>query len=72
MVTDLGHQVESYYSFCDIYLFFMVYTFILYQQLMGSLRKRYSRTTLTNFTETLEAFLTSVSYKFFCWLKENE
>ncbi|MCL2934624.1 MAG: hypothetical protein MGG11_20985 [Trichodesmium sp. MAG_R03] len=50
----------------------MVYTFILYQQLMGSLRKRYSRTTLTNFTETLEAFLTSVSYKFFCWLKENE
>ncbi|MCL2933037.1 MAG: hypothetical protein MGG11_12495 [Trichodesmium sp. MAG_R03] len=34
--------------------------------------KRYSRTTLTNFTETLEAFLTCVSYKFFCWLKENE
>ena len=53
-------------------LVFVAYTFIVYQQLMGGLRKRYSRATLTNFTETLEAFLTGVSYKFFCWLRENE
>lgn len=33
-------------------LVFVAYTFIVYQQLMGGLRKRYSRTTLTNFTET--------------------
>ncbi|NES80016.1 MULTISPECIES: hypothetical protein [Okeania] len=33
-------------------LVFVAYTFILYQQLMGGLRKRYSRATLTNFTET--------------------
>lgn len=53
-------------------LVFVAYTFIVYQQLMGGLRKRYSRATLTNFTETLEAFLTGVSYKFFCWLQENQ
>ncbi len=52
-------------------LVFTAYTFILYQQLMGGLRKRYSHKPLTNFTETLEAFLTGVSYKFFSWLQEN-
>ena len=32
-------------------LVFVAYTFILYQQLMGGLRKRYSYTSLTNFTK---------------------
>ncbi|MDE5103269.1 MAG: IS701 family transposase, partial [Trichodesmium sp. St19_bin2] len=48
------------------------YTFIIYQQLMGGLRKRYAHKLLTNFTETLEAFLTGISDNFFCWLQENQ
>ena len=39
---------------------------------MGGLRKRYANKPLTNFTETLEAFLTSISYNFFCWLQEHQ
>ncbi len=48
-------------------LVFTAYTFIIYQQLMGGLRKRYAHKPLTNFTETLEAFLTGISENFFCW-----
>ncbi|NEP08197.1 MAG: hypothetical protein F6K25_05380 [Okeania sp. SIO2G4] len=48
-------------------LVFVAYTFIVYQQLIAGLRKGYSRQALTNFTETLEAFVTGVSYNFFCW-----
>ena len=44
-------------------LVFTAYTFIIYQQLMGGLRKRYANKSLTTFAETLEAFLTGVSYK---------
>ncbi|NET44409.1 hypothetical protein [Okeania sp. SIO2B3] len=39
---------------------------------MGELKKRYAHKLLTNFTETLEAFLIGVSYKFFCWLQEHQ
>ena len=46
-------------------LVFTAYTFIIYQQLMGGLRKRYANKPLTTFAETLEAFLTGVSYRFF-------
>ena len=52
-------------------LVFTAYTFIIYQQLMGGLRKRYANKPLTTFSETLEAFLTGVSYRFFCWLQKN-
>ncbi len=68
-------------------LVFVAYTFILYQKLMGGLRKRYANKPLTTFGETLEAFLlrpyaeetsaravrflTGVSYRFFCWLQNN-
>lgn len=52
-------------------LVFTAYTFIIYQQLMGGLRKRYSNKSLTTFAETLEAFLTGVSYNFVCWLQNN-
>ena len=38
---------------------------------MGGLRKRYANKPLTTFAETLEAFLTGVSYRFFCWLQNN-
>ena len=39
---------------------------------MGSLRKGYAHKPLTNFTETLAAFLTGISDNFFCWLEENQ
>ena len=52
-------------------LVFTAYTFIVYQQLMGGLRKRYAHKSLTTFAETLEAFLTGISYRFFCWLQSN-
>jgi hypothetical protein len=51
---------------------FTAYTFIIYQQLMGGLRKRYANKSLATFAETLEAFLTGVSYNFFCWLQDNK
>ena len=38
---------------------------------MGGLRKRYANKSLTTFTETLEAFLTGVSYNFLGWLQNN-
>ena len=50
-------------------LVFVAYTFILYQKLMGGLRKRYASKPLTTFAEILEAFLTGISYGFFCWLQ---
>jgi hypothetical protein len=53
-------------------LVFTAYTFIIYQQLMGGLRKRYANKSLTTFVETLEAFLTGVSYNFFCWIQNNQ
>jgi len=52
-------------------LVFTAYTFIIYQQLMGGLRKRYANQSLTTFAETLEAFLTGISYNFLGWLQNN-
>ena len=52
-------------------LVFTAYTFIVYQQLMGRLRKRYANRYLTTFAETLEAFLTGISYDFLGWLQNN-
>ncbi len=52
-------------------LVFTAYTFIIYQQLMGGLRKRYAHKPLTTFAETKTAFLTGISYNFFCWLQNN-
>lgn len=52
-------------------LVFTAYTLIIYQQLMGGLRKRYANKSLTTFAETLEAFLTGISYNFFGWLQNN-
>ena len=61
-----GYQVRKKEALIRHFiLVFTAYTFIIYQQLMGGLRKRYANKFLTTFTETLEAFLTGVSYKFF-------
>ena len=53
-------------------LVFVGYTFIIYQQLMGGIRTGYTNQPLTNFTETLAAFITAISYNFFCWLREHK
>ncbi len=52
-------------------LVFTAYTFIIYQQLMGGLRKRYAHKPLKTFAETKTAFLTGISYRFFSWLQQN-
>ncbi|VEP14030.1 transposase (fragment) [Hyella patelloides LEGE 07179] len=52
-------------------LVFTAYTFIVYQQLMGGLRKRYANKSLTTFAGTLEAFLTGISDNFLGWLQNN-
>ena len=52
-------------------LVFTAYTFIVYQQLMGRLRKHYANKYLTTFAETLVAFLTGISYNFLGWLQNN-
>ena len=44
---------------------------IIYQKLMGGLKKRYTHKPLTTFAATLEAFLTGISNNFFCWLQNN-
>lgn len=48
------------------------YTFILWHQLTGGLRRRWSHKPLKTFTEALEAFRSAMSYRFFCWLQKNQ
>jgi hypothetical protein len=49
-------------------LVFCAYTFILWHQMTGGLRRRWANKTLNTFTEALEAFRTAVSFRFFDWL----
>jgi uncharacterized membrane protein len=46
-------------------LVFCAYTFILWHQLTGGLRRRWASKPLNTFTEALEAFRTAMSYRFF-------
>ncbi len=52
-------------------LVFCAYTFILWHQLTGGLRRRWANKPLNTFTEALEAFRTAMSYRFFGWLSFN-
>ncbi|BAZ37029.1 transposase [Calothrix sp. NIES-4101] len=52
-------------------LVFCAYTFILWHQLTGGLRRRWANKSLNTFTEALEAFRTAMSYRFFDWLTHN-
>jgi hypothetical protein len=52
-------------------LVFCAYTFILWHQLTGGLRRRWANKPLNTFTEALEAFRTAMSYRFFDWLTLN-
>lgn len=46
-------------------LVFTAYTFIIYQQLMGGLRKRYANKPLTTFAETKDSFFNWHFLQFF-------
>lgn len=52
-------------------LVFCAYTFILWHQMTGGLRRRWANKPLNTFTEALEAFRTAMSYRFFDWLTHN-
>jgi Transposase DDE domain len=52
-------------------LVFCAYTFILWHQMTGGLRRRWANKSLNTFTEALEAFRTAISYRFFDWLTHN-
>lgn len=52
-------------------LVFSAYTFILWHQLTGGLRRRWANKPLNTFTEALEAFKTAMSFRFFNWLLLN-
>lgn len=52
-------------------LVFCAYTFILWHQMTGGLRRRWATKPLNTFPEALEAFRTAMSYRFFDWLTFN-
>jgi len=52
-------------------LVFCAYTFILWHQLTGGLRRRWANKPLNTFTEAIEAFRTAISFRFFDWLTLN-
>ncbi len=52
-------------------LVFCAYTFILWHQMTGGLRRRWANKPLNTFPEALEAFRTAISYRFFDWLTLN-
>lgn len=52
-------------------LVFCAYTFILWHQMTGGLRRRWANKPLNTFTEALEAFRTAMSFRFFDWLTLN-
>lgn len=45
-------------------LVFSAYTFILWHQLTGGLRRRWANQELKTFVDALEAFRTAISYRF--------
>lgn len=52
-------------------LVFCAYSFIIWQQLTGGLRRRWANKPLNTFTDALSAFRTAISYRFVAWLQEN-
>ncbi|CAD5925884.1 Transposase [Planktothrix tepida] len=49
-------------------LVFCAYSFIIWQQLTGGLRRRWANKPLNTFTDALLAFRTAISYRFSAWL----
>ena len=52
-------------------LVFCGYTFIIWHQLTGGLRRIWSNRPLNTFSEALEAFRTAITYRFLKWIQEN-
>ncbi|ACC85060.1 IS701-like element ISNpu7 family transposase [Nostoc punctiforme] len=52
-------------------LVFCAYTFIVWHQMTGGLRRRWANKPLNTFTEAIDAFRTAMSYRFFDWLTLN-
>ncbi|MEM8676930.1 MAG: IS701 family transposase, partial [Cyanobacteria bacterium P01_G01_bin.67] len=52
-------------------LVFCAYTFILWHQLTGGLRRRWANKPINTFPKALEAFRTAMSYRFVSWLNQN-
>ncbi|HCF29422.1 MAG TPA: IS701 family transposase, partial [Cyanobacteria bacterium UBA11049] len=52
-------------------LVYCAYTFILWHQLTGGLRRRWASIPLNTFIDALEAFRTATSFRFFAWLTLN-
>ncbi len=52
-------------------LVFCAYTFILWHQMTGGLRRRWANKPLNTFPEAIDAFRTAMSYRFFNWLTLN-
>ncbi len=52
-------------------LVFCAYTFILWHQLTGGLRRRWANKSLNTFTEAIDAFRTAMSFRFIDWLNLN-
>ena len=52
-------------------LVFCAYTFIIYQQLTGGLRRRWSNKPLKTFAQALSAFHRAISFRFYNWLEKN-
>lgn len=52
-------------------LVFCAYSFIIWQQLTGGLRRRWANKPLHTFTDALSAFRTAISYRFVSWLQDN-
>ena len=66
------YQVRSIKSLHrHLILVFCAYTFIVWQQLTGGLRRRWANKPLKTFTDALLAFRTAISYRFVGWLQEN-
>jgi len=66
------YQVRSIKSLHrHLILVFCAYTFIVWQQLTGGLRRRWANKPLKTFTEALLAFRTAISYRFVRWLQDN-
>ncbi|PMB03015.1 hypothetical protein CEN49_24315, partial [Fischerella thermalis CCMEE 5273] len=49
-------------------LVFCAYTFILWHQRTGGLRRRWANKSLDTFTDAKAAFRTAMSFRFFDWL----
>ena len=52
-------------------LVFCAYTFILWHQMTGGLRRRWATKPLNTFTEAMDAFKTAMCFRFFDWLTLN-